>query len=40
MGMFAWIFGGLASLFAALTFAEVAVLIPKTGGMVAYLGDV
>ena len=40
MGMFAWIFGGLASLFAALTFAEVAVLIPKTGGMVAYLGEV
>lgn len=40
MGMLAWIFGGLASIFAALTFAEVAVLIPKTGGMVAYLSDV
>ncbi len=39
MGMFAWIFGGLASIFAALTFAEVAVLIPRTGGMVAYLTD-
>ena len=40
MGMLAWIFGGIASLLGALTFAEVAVMIPKTGGMVAYLGDV
>ena len=40
MGMLAWIFGGVASILAALTFAEVAVLIPKTGGMVAYLGEV
>ncbi len=39
MGMLAWIIGGLASLFAALTFAEVAVLIPKTGGMVTYLSE-
>ena len=35
MGMLAWIFGGLASILGALTFAEVAVMIPKTGGMVA-----
>ena len=40
MGMLAWIFGGLASILGALTFAEVAVMIPKTGGMVAYLTDV
>lgn len=40
MGILAWIAGGLASIVAALTFAEVAVLIPKTGGMVAYLGEV
>ena len=40
MGMLAWIFGGLASLLGALTFAEVAVMIPRTGGMVAYLGEV
>ena len=40
LGMLAWIFGGLASLLGALTFAEVAVMIPKTGGMVAYLGEV
>ena len=39
MGILSWIVGGLVSLFAALTFAEVAVLIPKTGGMVAYLSD-
>ena len=39
MGMLAWIIGGLASILGALTFAEVAVMIPKTGGMVAYLGD-
>ena len=34
MGMLAWIIGGVASILGALTFAEVAVLIPKTGGMV------
>ena len=40
MGILAWIIGGLVSIFAALTFSEVAILIPRTGGMVAYLGDV
>lgn len=40
MGMLAWIIGGLASIFAALTVAEIAILIPRTGGMVAYLTDV
>ena len=39
MGILSWIIGGLVSLFAALTFAEVAILIPRTGGMVAYLSD-
>lgn len=39
MGILAWIIGGLISLFAALTFSEVAILIPRTGGMVAYLTD-
>ena len=39
IGILAWVLGGLISLFAALTFAEVAILIPKTGGMVAYLTD-
>ncbi|MCQ2567217.1 MAG: amino acid permease [Mogibacterium sp.] len=40
MGILAWIIGGIVSIFAALTFAEVAILIPKTGGMVSYLTDV
>ena len=40
MGMLAWILGGLFSILGALTFAEVAVMIPKTGGVVAYLTDV
>ena len=40
LGILAWIIGGLISIFAALTFAEVAVLIPRTGGMVAYLSEV
>lgn len=40
MGILAWIVGGVASIVAALTFAEIAVLIPRTGGMVAYLGEV
>ena len=40
MGMIAWIIGGLASIFAALTVAEIAILIPRTGGMVSYLTDV
>ena len=40
LGILAWIIGGVISIFAALTFSEVAILIPKTGGMVAYLSDV
>ncbi len=39
MGIIAWVVGGLMSIFAALTFAEVAILIPRTGGMVAYLSE-
>lgn len=39
LGILAWILGGMISIFAALTFSEVAILIPKTGGMVAYLGE-
>ena len=40
LGMLAWIITGLASIAAALTFAEVAIMIPKTGGMVAYLEEI
>ncbi|MEE1208695.1 MAG: amino acid permease, partial [Parafannyhessea umbonata] len=39
MGMLAWVLGGLVTIFGALTFAEVAVMIPRTGGMVAYLSE-
>ncbi len=40
MGILSWLFGGIISIFGALSFAEIAVLIPKTGGMVAYLSEV
>lgn len=40
LGILSWIIGGVVSIFAALTFAEVAVRIPKTGGMIEYLSDV
>ena len=40
LGMIAWIITGLASIAAALTFAEVAIMIPKTGGIVAYLEEI
>ena len=39
MGILSWAVGGLLSIFGALTFAEVAIMIPKTGGMVAYLSE-
>ncbi len=40
MGVLAWAVVGIISICAALTFAEVAVLIPKTGGIVAYIRDI
>ena len=40
LGMIAWLITGLISIAAALTFAEVAIMIPKTGGMVAYLEEI
>ena len=40
LGLLSWLIGGLISIFGALTFAEIAVLIPRTGGMVTYLGEV
>ncbi|MBO5496250.1 MAG: amino acid permease [Oscillospiraceae bacterium] len=40
LGLLSWVIGGLISIFGALTFAEIAVLIPRTGGMVTYLGEV
>ena len=40
LAIFAWILTGLVCICAAMTFAEIAILIPKTGGMVAYLEEV
>lgn len=40
LGILAWIITGIASIAAALTFAEVAIMMPKTGGMVAYLEEI
>lgn len=40
LGMLAWLITGFASIAAALTFSEVAIMIPKTGGMVAYLKEI
>lgn len=39
LGMLAWIITGLVCIAAAMTFAEVAIMIPKTGGMVTYLEE-
>lgn len=40
LAMVAWLITGLVCICAAMTFAEIAILIPKTGGMVAYLEEV
>lgn len=40
LGLLSWILGGVMSILGALTFAEIAVMIPRTGGMVTYLGEV
>lgn len=39
LGMIAWLITGLVCIAAAMTFAEVAIMIPRTGGMVAYLEE-
>lgn len=39
LGMLAWILTGLICIAAAMTFAEIAIMIPKTGGMVVYLEE-
>ena len=39
MGILGWVIGGLMSILGALTFAEIAILVPRTGGMVAYLTE-
>lgn len=37
LGMLAWLLGGLISICAGLTSAELAAAIPKTGGMIKYI---
>ena len=37
LGILSWIIGGLITLCAGLTVAEIAVVIPKTGGMMVYI---
>ena len=39
LGMLAWVITGLVSIAAALTFAEIAVLFPETGGIPTYLSQ-
>lgn len=39
LAMLAWLITGIVCICAAMTFAEIAILIPKTGGMVAYLEE-
>lgn len=39
LGILAWVVGGIIAMASALTVAEIAAAIPKTGGMFAYLKD-
>lgn len=39
LGILAWILGGIITIASALTIAEIAAAIPKTGGIFAYLKD-
>lgn len=39
LGILAWVAGGLITMASALTVAEIATAIPKTGGMFAYLKE-
>lgn len=40
LGMMAWLFAGLMTIAAGLTAAEVAAMIPKTGGMMIYIKEI
>ncbi len=40
LGMIAWLLAGIMTIAAGLTVAEVAVLIPKTGGMMVYIKEI
>lgn len=40
MAIWAWVVGGILTLAAGLTIAEVGAQIPKTGGLYAYIRDI
>lgn len=40
LGMIAWLLAGIMTIAAGLTVAEVAALIPKTGGMMVYIKEI
>lgn len=40
MGILSWVVGGIITLCAGLTVAEISVVIPKTGGMMVYLEEI
>lgn len=40
MALLAWLVGGLVTLFAGLTIAEVAARLPRTGGVYAYIDEI
>lgn len=39
LGLLAWIITGIVSICGALTFAEIAIMFPRTGGIVTYLKE-
>src|SRR5699024_11443453 len=40
LGMIAWVLGGIITITAGLTAAEVSAAIPKTGGMMIYIEEI
>ena len=40
LGMIAWVIGGIITITAGLTAAEVSAAIPKTGGMMVYIEEI
>ena len=39
LGLLSWLFTGIICIAAGMTFAEIATMIPKTGGMIVYLEE-
>ena len=40
LGIIAWVLGGIITITAGLTAAEVSAAIPKTGGMMVYIEEI